>query len=543
MRRGGCLSDAGTELSPRPRVEYAADGRRIYEPDGVTLEAFLFDRSEIAVIRGPWASGTSTACCQRIWQHANEQHVGSDGTQRSRWFVMRDTYPLLETTTLETWKYWFPESLYGKLYTGKRPYLHEIRVGRLVLDVWFGAYDDLRGDSVFLSLEPTGWWWNELETISLKAFFSGHGRVGRYPPVIEGGSKWSGSLADLNAPPENHWLPMMMGEAELPDDMPYEERVSYRRPPGMAYFVQPPAVLPDRDATGRITSFRLNPKAENLRWLAHEEDPPGMAGQRYYQRAQFGKSHRWIRKNLGNEVLPMEEGDPVWPGFDDMVHVARAPLEPIPGLDVWIGLDFGRNPAAVFGQTVHGQHQVHFDAAMKNAGASRFAPEVRGVLARYYPWVMGETARASLRAWGDPKGDDGTQTDERTAFDVFKAHGIVVRSPPSLKQNNIVTRIEAVEYPLDQAPGGRHKLILSKRALRLKMAMGGGYRYPREKPSPASERKPIKDRHSDVADALQYAMLGEGEGRSMIGLDAHSRPKPVVTRAPRRSLRRLNRHG
>ena len=171
-------------------VRHAEDGRRIYEPDGITLAAFLWDRSEIAIIRGPWGSGTSSACCQRIWQHASEQYEGSDGFQRSRWFVMRESYPKLEVTTLETWKYWFPERTYGKFYSGSRPYLHEVRFGRIVLDVWFGAVDDLQGDSIFSSLEPTGWWWNELEYTTRESFFSGHGRVGRMPPVIEGGSKW-----------------------------------------------------------------------------------------------------------------------------------------------------------------------------------------------------------------------------------------------------------------------------------------------------------------------------------------------------------------
>jgi len=530
------VSDPGSDLSPRPTVEYAADGRRIYEPDGVTLEAFLFDRSPIAVIRGPWGSGTSSACCQRIWQHAAEQHVGSDGMQRSRWFVMRESYPLLQTTTLETFKYWFPESLYGKLYTGEKPFRYEMRVGRIVLDVWFGAYDDLRGDSIFFSLEPTGWWWNEIGGISRKGFFSGHGRVGRYPPVIEGGSKWSGSLADLNAPPDNHWLPMMMGEAPLPDDMPLDERMAYRRPEGMAYFVQPPAVFPEKDVSGRIKSFRLNVKAENLKWLRDDRDPPDKPGNVYYARAQLGQSNRWIRSNLGNEVLPNTDGDAVWPLFDDQVHVAES-LPPVPGLDVWMGLDFGRRPAAVIGQTISRVHQVQFEASMKNVSAAIFAPEVRRLLVRCYPWLFDGSSRAELRVWGDPKGDDGQDNDERTAYDVWRSHGFLVRGAP-VKQNSIVTRVDVVETALDH-----HKLLVAKLCRRLIMAMAGGYRYAKERPTPMADRKPVKDEYSDLPDALQYAMLGEGEGRSMIGLDANSRPKPVVTRAPRRSLRRLNRHG
>lgn len=518
------------------QVEYAEDGRRIYEPDGRELARFMLDRSEIAVIRGPWGSGTSSACCQRIFQHAMEQNVGSDGKRRSRWFCMRESYPKVETTLLETWLYWFPEKLYGRLYTGSKPYRQEIRVGNIELDVWFGAVDDLAGDSAFQSLEPTGFWWNELEYTSMRAFFSAHGRVGRFPPVIEGGSAWSGTIADLNAPPENHWLPMMTGEVDLPDDMPLDDRLSYRMPASMAYFVQPPAVFPVKGPDGRITGWEVNrgqrpgvTRAENLRWLPDS----------YYDKAMLGKPTAWIRKNLGNEILPMVEGEPVWPGFDDQTHVAKMAIEPVSGEDVAIGLDFGRRPAAVFTQRVGAQRQVQFELTMDNAGATKMAPAVREVLARHYPWVLGAGARGAVRAWGDPKGQDGTQTDERTAYDVFAAHGIRVQPAP-VKQNNIKTRVEAVEYQLDRMVGGRPALLISPRCARLKLAMGGGYRYPRERPSPVEDRKPVKDRFSDIADALQYLVLGEGGGAEMVGR-GDNRPKPVATRATGRTLRRIGR--
>jgi hypothetical protein len=402
--------------------------------------------------------------------------------------------------------------LYGKFYTGSRPYLHEVRFGRIVLDVWFGAVDDLQGDSIFSSLEPTGWWWNELEYTTRESFFSGHGRVGRMPPVIEGGSKWSGSIADLNAPPENHWLPMMTGEVELPDDMPLDERMAYERPREMAYFVQPPAVLPEKDAGGRISGFRVNAEAENLKWLAHREDE-AIKGERYYKRAMIGKPSRWIRKNLGNEILPMVEGEPVWTNFDDQFHTSKEHLVPVEGLDLWIGLDFGRRPFAVFAQRVNGQWRIQFEAGMENAGASKFAPEVRRVIAQFYPWV--QAGRAGLHIYGDPKGQDGTQSDERTAYDVFAAHSLKVEPAP-VKQNNIKTRLDTVEYALDRSANGRAHLLIGPKCRRLRMAMLGGYRYPKERPSPVDERKPIKDRFSDAADALGYLLIGGGESRQMV---------------------------
>jgi hypothetical protein len=84
---------------PEPR--YDEGGRRIYQPDGVKLRAFLRDRSPVAIIRGPIGSGTSTGCCFRIFAHAMEQNRNPvDGVQRSRWAIIRSTYPQLQTSTL-----------------------------------------------------------------------------------------------------------------------------------------------------------------------------------------------------------------------------------------------------------------------------------------------------------------------------------------------------------------------------------------------------------------------------------------------------------
>ena len=53
------------------------------------------------------------------------------------------------------------------------------------------------------------------------------------------------------------------------------------------------------------------------------------------------------------------------------------------------------------------------------------------------------------------------------------------------------------------------------------------------------EVEPVKDKYSDVADALQYAVLGLGEGRRLIGMDPTLRIKPMQTYRGRRSLRRV----
>lgn len=487
-------------MTDAPEIPRDAHGRLVYDPDGLNLAAFMIDRSPVSIIRGPWGSGSSTACCQRIWQHVSEQRVLADGVRRQRWIIVRDTYPMLETTALQTWLDWFPEKVYGKLFTGSKPYVHEIRVGDIEADVLFYAMEGDGGGANLLSLEPTGIWFNELETISLKLFVDGFGRTGRYPRKVDGGPTWHGVIADLNAVPENHWLPMMMGEAPLPDDLSPDEVLQYERPPDWAYFVQPPGMFEIKQG-GDVVGYEVNPEAENLKWL-----PEG-----YYEKLVRARPRREINQKVLNKIVPLVEGDPVHSEFNADVHVAKIELDPVPGYPVRVGIDFGRRPAAVFAQEINNRWRILSEVYAKNMGASKFAPKVWKHLQQEYPGY-------EYIFHGDPKGQDQTQTDERTAYQVFAAHQMPVRPAP-VKQNHIQTRLDTVDNVLGQTDNGVPRLVVSKKCRLLKTAMDGGYRWPKERPMVGEDRKPVKDRYSDIADALQYLLLGGGEGRALVGRD------------------------
>lgn len=544
-----------TEGPQRPQIRRDSEGRKIYVPAGRVLSQFMLSRNMLDIIRGPVGSGKTLAACQRIWQHCIEQNVGEDGKRKSRWFVFREDYPRLETTVMETWMDWFPETQYGRLYTGQKPYRQEMRVGNVEADIWFGAANDDMTEAMFRSLEPTGSYWNEIQYQAMAPIFRAHGRVGRYPKVADGGSKWSGTICDMNAAPENHWMPMLVGEVPIPDDLSEDDRIAFsgagtvvrvqrhERPPPpkndqISYFVQPPAMFEERDASRRTVGWRMNVEAENLPWLSNPEldaDTPGkMPGEAYYRNTIRGQTARWVRANICNQVVPMVEGEAVYQNFDESDHVSPVELEPVPDVDVSIGIDFGRSPSILFSQKIGRQRQYQFEICLTNAGATKAAPQVRELLARHYPWVVAPGSRYELRAWGDPKGQDKTQADEQTAYDVFQRFGIRVRPAPVV-QNAIETRITTVEYQLDQ----RDAILISPRCRLLRMALAGGYRYPKERPAPTAERKPIKDKYSNPADAMQYLELGEGSGMEMIGRGAHNRRPASVTRPQRRSFRRV----
>jgi hypothetical protein len=282
--------------------------------------------------------------------------------------------------------------------------------------------------------------------------------------------------------------------------------------------MQPPAVLETRGSDGRITGYAVNPKAENLENLRPD----------YYPDTLRSKSKPWIDSRLRNVVALVIDGSPVWPQFNVDVHVAREALRPVEGHPVTVGMDFGRMPAAIFMQALNNRVQVQYELLGHNEGAVTFAPKVKRFLETHY---RGYTAQF----YGDPKGRDKGQADERTAYDIFAANGMTVLPAP-VKQNMIETRVEAVTNLLTGMYDGMPRFQLSPLCRTLKLAMAGRYHVERAE---TGELKPKKDKYSNPADALQYGVLGLGEGTRMIGVASASAMKPARVYKGRQTMRRV----
>lgn len=489
-----------------PGIEIAQSGQRIYEPDGDKLNEFLFSRNHVDVIRGPIGSGTSSVCCMRIYSHAIEQRL-YDSKRRSRWFIVRNTYPELHNTTIKTWLDWFPEELYGRMYWERPPH-QEIRIRDVELDVHFIALDDEADIKKLRSLEYTGVFFNELEYIPKTIFDECESRTGRFPAQKDGGSNWDGVIGDMNAPNEDHWLPMMTGEVPQADDLTDEERALLTWPVTWGYFVQPPAVLEIRSPDGKnVVGYKTNPHAENLKWLK-----PG-----YYEEKVQGKKKAWIDSRLRNQIVFVVDGDPVWSGFNPELHMAAEPLLPVRGHDVIIGMDFGRRPCALFMQDINERIFVQYELRGYNMSSVEFAPVFKRFLERTYPGFR-------YRIYGDPKGHDKGQATSRTSYDIFDSHGIKIVPPPGIPNNELSPRIEAVSNLLNSMYNGQPRFVLSpQNCPTLKAALSGRYHV---KKNALGDREPVKDKFSDIADCLQYAALGLGEGRRMVGLTPAQILKP-----------------
>jgi hypothetical protein len=349
-------------------------------------------------------------------------------------------------------------------------------------------------------------------------------------------------IADMNAPTEDNWVVKMTGEVPPPEDTTPEEMVEYQWPAGWDYFVQPPALIEEFGPDGKtVTGYRVNPLAENLTWLPRIDDKIA------YIEMIKGKKKRWIDSRLMNRITAPVEGEAVWPMFVDETHVAKQNLAYNPSFAVYVGLDFGRRPAAVFAQLIGDRWVVFGELVGHDEGSTTFAPRVRRWLFWHCKGLVDYEDTASLefavkagrlRLFGDPKGADGVQSSEITAYDVFRDHGMRV-DPAPVPTNDIGTRIEAVEYVLNGLRDGMPRFLLSPACRTLKMAMAGGYHF---KKGDMLKVAPVKDRYSDIADALQYMILGAGEGRVMTGRGrphdrAHQGPSVAAFRG-RYSIRR-----
>lgn len=372
--------------------------RFAYVPDGKVLREFFIDRSPVSIIQGPVGSGTSTACCHKMWRISNEQKPNRDGVRMSRWIVVRNTFDELKQTTLKTWKYWFVQvakKAFGDVKMSNPPE-HNIRFGlrdntSVDVEFIFLSLDNEDDVSKLTSMECTGVWFNEVQFADKAIFDMAHSRAmqGRYPPKLEGGPSWKGVIADLNAPPDDHFVPYFRGDVDFPDEWDDAQRREYTKPPDWSFFVQPPGLIEVFD-NGQLTGYventpeerikrGLDPAdaAENMRWIDES-----------YMNLIKGKSKAYIDTFVMNRVGNYQTGKPVFESFTPETHVAKQKIEYRPEWPLLVGVDFARNPAAVICQLIRGQMYVLDEFGLENVTAGEFAPLLKQRIMRSFPGIL-----------------------------------------------------------------------------------------------------------------------------------------------------------
>lgn len=453
-----------------------------YQPPGQAAEDFHMDDSFVRGLMGPVGSGKSTACCYEIlWRSLNQQ-PGPDGVRRSRWAAIRNTYPELKSTTIKTWMDWMIDVATIKWDTPitSNIVIDDIGDGTgLDLELLFMAIDRPEDVNKLRSLELTGAWINEASELDKAALDMCTQRVGRFPSKRAGGPSWTGVIMDTNPPDDDSWW-YKLAEEEKPD--------SYK------FFKQPGGLRKDLDPKSpTFNEYVPNETAENIQ--NHS------LGYQYYLNQVPGKTEDWIKVFLLGDYGTTLDGKPVYPEYNDKVHHVEKTLNPVPGMPVIAAFDFGLTPACVFLQmSPKGQLLVLRELVSEDMGIRQFYSEV------VRPFILETFPSNRIEAVGDPAGNIRAQTDEKTCMQELLSLGLICE-PAST--NEFIKRRESVAFFLQRMSGGEPGFLLDPSCKQLRKGFNGGYRYERIRSSGTTKFKdrPVKDKFSHIADALQYGCL------------------------------------
>lgn len=449
-----------------------------YRPPGPVAKAFMQDDSFVRLIVGPLGSGKTSVCAVELLRRAGEQAPGPDGVRRFRAVIIRNTFAMLRSTTIQSWIQWCPAH-YGKLNSGS-PITHKITTDDLDIEVYFMPLDDENDVKKLLSLEVTMAWIDECREVP-KAVLDGlTGRVGRYPSKLQGGCTWSGIVLSTNPSDQENWV----------------YKIAQDPPEGWKVFHQPGGRTPEAENT------------DNL--------PAG-----YYDRIAAGKDEEWKSVYIDGQFGFTIEGRAVFTSFRDKVHVAPEPIKPVPELGLILGADWGLTPACCIGQVLPDGRLIILDEFVCfDTGIIRFAETLSAYIKRHYP------NNEVVMAVGDPAGTARGQSDERTIFELMNAH-TPWRWRPA-QSNELTIRIEAVNLALNRMIDGKPGFQLSPTCSTLRKAFAGGYHY--KKVSSANNatfhETPNKNEFSHISDALQYLALAAGAGDAALAKNRKTKDRP-----------------
>lgn len=437
-----------------------------------TMREFHASEAFVRSLIGPIGSGKSVACVMELVKKGLEQEP-YNGIRKTRWAVIRNTYRELLDTTMETFFDWFPKKL-GEYSVMNSKFTLELNLNdgtKAHIEFLFRALDRPNDIKKLLSLEITGMWINEVREIPKQVLDMGIGRCGRYPSKREGGPSWFGVIMDTNPPDSDHWYYKLF-EEELPENH--------------AIFHQPSGV---------------SEEAENIDNLPLD----------YYINMQAGKDQEWINVYVHGQYGFIADGKPVWPEYNDDIHHTEEDLPLAGNGTIYVGIDFGLTPAAVIGQqTASGQFQVIDELVTEDMGAVNFGKLLHEKLSRDY-------CGCQLEIYADPAGEQRSQTDEVTPFQILWNQGI--EAWPTYTNDFTIRREVVADYMGRLDFSSKPAFIVGPKAKMLRKALAGGYKYKRMQVSGEAkfQDKPDKGRYSHVADALQYLMLGAVGGERVIG--------------------------
>lgn len=442
-------------------------------------------------------TGKSVMMVQELLQIGFNQAKGADGVRRSRFGIIRSTYPALWSTTIKTFSAWLPSLVapvkqkapMESTFSGTLPDQSEF-----CMEFVFLAVEKAIDTQKLKSIEFTAIFLNEAREVDFEVFETCKERVGRYPSVDpttgEGGCRFSGVIFDSNPPSVDHWI----------------AQLDFSKTEGVTIFHQPPPFIENILPDGTL-EYLDNPDAENLEFLNQKPPPTGRKwtleerramGYEYYRRQLPGKPKSLIDSEIMGKYATNFHGKPVYGEYWVEDCVSSTTMHYNPHEPIILGVDTtGLNPAVVIGQAGGGTLRVLGELLVLDCAFSQFVGAV------LLPHLRANYPNCTVTAIVDPANPRGGDTG-RTPLEVLRHNniGAVVASTNLLKP-----RLESVKSLLQRRGG----LLINENCKVLLSGFRGGYHYRQLRVSGTGKSyspEPEKNEYSHIHDAMQYLCLG-----------------------------------
>lgn len=435
---------------------------------GPVAKKFHEDRkSRVKLLIGPFGTGKTSSAGFDLIEVASKMVVPILGVRRSRFAVIRNTYPELRDTTIKTYFEWFPPEIFG--VNGLQSYnqtdkTYKIKYDGREIEIIFKALDSPKDVRDLLSLELTGAHVDEAREIHADVVKGLLGRVGRYPSM-----KATQGVNPFVTPPQ----------VVLTTNYPSTQHWMYRD------FVSNPV------EGYTIYEQTQDENKHNLRPGYYED-----LAKDYADRPDLLKT--LVQGTWGVTVA----GKLVYPEFKRSLHVSKEPLLPKDPTHIIRGWDnTGLNPAIILSYvTPTGQWRVFKEFTWENAGIDDATEEM-------IVWCnMNLHKKCTFRDIADPAGQSGRDSIKMTPAHYIrlkaKDYGITINLEKGIQTFKV--RRECVADRLSKLINGEPALLIDRSCTMVIDGFDGGYAFPEIGNSGVYKIEPAKNEYSHIHDALQY---------------------------------------
>lgn len=425
-----------------------------YAPGPVATAFHRDDTSRVKLLIGPFGTGKTSAAAWDIVDFQSERVLPVRGVRRTRFAVVRNTYPELRDTTIKTYLDWFPDTVFGRYNSTDKRYL--LRIEDREIEILFRALDIPKDVRDLLSLELTGAHVDEAREIHEDVIKGLLGRIGRYPSL-----KDCGGAQPFLSPPQ----------VILTGNYPSTEHYLYRD------FV-----------SLRIDGYSIYEQAQS------ENKHNLRAG--YYEDLERDYANRpdLLRTLVLGQWGVTVRGKQVYPEFVRAFHVAQGPLKPLDTLVIRGWDNTGLSPACAVTQLgPTGQWLILHEFCGDDIGITDFGEEVKAWCAQTFG------SKAKYRDIGDPAGKNRDSNKMSPANYLRK---LDIKVEDGIQTFKI--RREAVAGRLSKLINGKGAMLIDPSCTRIIDGFEGGYAYPEYGNSGVFKPEPAKNEYSHIHDALQY---------------------------------------